>query len=98
MKLFIRSTDSATCAAINFLEKNKKYDILEAKRYHTACPKILLTIRYSEHETMDIFLPWRYSDIFTVNLIDIINTSSIRSKLVYKGLDESSQRYVLGIE
>jgi hypothetical protein len=58
---------------------------------------IQLTIQYSEHETLDIFLPWRFSDLFTQGVIDIINTSSVRSILVFKELDES-QYFVLGFE
>jgi hypothetical protein len=81
------------------MEVNKKYEIIYAKRFQsTSQPTILFNIQYTEYDTMNIFLPWRYSDFFTDEIIDIINTSSIRSKLVFKGLDESSQRYVLGFE
>jgi hypothetical protein len=76
------------------MEVNKKYVIVHAKRFHnTSHP-----IQYSEHETLDIFLPWRFSDLFTHTFIDIINTAYVRPILVFKGLDESRQYFVLGFE
>jgi hypothetical protein len=98
MEIYVRLSDSASCVSINLLEVNKKYVILHAKRFHTAShPIILFTIQYSEHKT-DIFLPERFSGIFTDRLIDIINTSAIHTTLVFKGLDGSSHFFVLGFE
>jgi hypothetical protein len=81
------------------MEVDKKYVVVHARRFqNTSHPIIKLTIRYSEHETLDIFLPWRFSDLFTPGGIDIINTSSVRSIFAFKGLDESRQYFVLGFE
>jgi hypothetical protein len=81
------------------LGKNKKYEIPNVKRLRNGYePKLLLTIQYSEDVTMDIFLSWRYSDLFTVEIIDNMNSSSVRAYLVFKEINESLESFVLGFE
>jgi hypothetical protein len=90
MKIFIRPTDAATYDSINLLEVEKKYVIVHAKRFHNTI--IQPAIQYSEHETLDIFLPWSFSSTFTHKII----TASVRSILIFKGLDQLAQYYVIG--
>jgi hypothetical protein len=69
MEIYVRLSDSATYVSISLMEANKKYVVVHARRFqNTSHPIIKLTIQYSEHEMLDIFLPWRFSDPFTPRL------------------------------
>jgi hypothetical protein len=97
MELIIKPTDKAAFGAMSFLDKNKKFDILGAIRH----PNVLieLTIQYNEEMTMDIFLPWRYSVLFTDEFIDNMKSSSSdRTYLVVGRFEESRESSALRIE
>jgi hypothetical protein len=99
MKILIRPSDAAKRLSIDRLEVNKKYEILHEQRVRTTTrPIIFLNIQYSEDETHCISLTERCSGISSNYIIDIINTSSIRTYLVFEGFDESTQYFVLGFE
>jgi hypothetical protein len=99
MEFYDRLSDPITSVTINLMEINKKYVIVHANRFrNTSHPIIKLTIQHSEDERLDIFLDWRFSELFTATIIDSINTDYILSILIFKGLDESAQYYVIGYE
>jgi len=58
----------------------------------------LFTLRISDTDVVQVFLPQRYSDVVTDTDIQTINSEVIDLSLVYKGVCESSRTYLLAVE
>jgi len=77
--------DATSSRSINIIEldRDKKYPIVSAKRFTTKFgPTSLLTIHDSD--SLNIFLPKRYSEVISDDDIDKINKNSISLNLIYK--------------
>ena len=59
---------------------------------------VVLTLRSSDTNIVQVFLPQRYSDVLTDTDIQSINSGAVDLNLVYKGVCESSKAYLLAVE
>ena len=59
---------------------------------------VVFTLRKSDANVVQVFLPQRYSDVVTEADILSINSKCNDINLVYKGLCESSKAYILAVE
>jgi len=97
-KRFVEATTTAS-ANISSLILNRPYPIVHAKRINTKYgPTVLLSIRDVDEKIVDIFLPKRYANVVTDEDLENINCRSLYLNLVYKGLCESSNSYLLAID
>jgi len=101
MDLAKKFEEAMSCKTVNIntLEINHKYPITGAKRITNKFgPTILLTIRDSQSDTVQVFLPKRYSAVFSDDDMDKINTNAVSLNLVYRGICAASKSYLLAIE
>ena len=61
-------------------------------------PSVVLTLRISETNIVQVFLPKRYIEVISDSNIDDINSKAVSLHLVYKGVCESSKSYLSAIE
>jgi hypothetical protein len=81
------------------LEINIKYPIFEAQSVVTKYgPTVLLSIKDKPYNTIKVFIPKRYSTIFSEADTNSINAQNVLLHLVYKGMCDKSKSYILGIE
>jgi len=59
---------------------------------------VLLTIRDSETDTLQILLPKRFSAVISDDDIDKINANSVSLNLEYRGICATSKSYLLAVE
>jgi len=93
--------EATSCTSLNLssLEINKLYLIFRAKRITTKYrPTVLLSIRDSEANMVQFFLPKRYSVVISDNDVDKINSKPVSLNLVCKGICEDYKSYLLAIE
>jgi hypothetical protein len=93
--------EATTTASVNIssLILKRLYPIVHANRINTKYgPTVLLSIRDVDENVVDIFLPKRYANVVTDEDLENINSRSVYLNLVYKGLCESSNSYLLAID
>jgi len=100
-KKFEDATASASCASANIsnLILNRPYPIVRAKRITTKfVSTILLCIRDTDEQLVQIFLPKRYASVVSDEDIAKINSRYIYLNLVCKGMFERTKSYLLAID
>ena len=94
--------DGVTCdttICVSELDMNRKYRILWAKRLTTRFGStVILTIKGEDSAEAQIFLPRRYSDVFTDSDTEQINSNTVFLHLIFKGVCTSTKAYLLLIE
>ena len=90
-KRFDEATAYATVSVAS-LEPHKRYPVIRAKRLSTKYGiSVVFTLRNSDSNVVQVFLPKRYNDVVTDADIRSINSECIHVNLVYKGVCESSK-------
>ena len=98
-KKFEDATASASCASVNtsILILNRPYPIVRAKRITTKFEStVLLSIRDTDVQLIQIFLPKRYASVVSDDDISKINSRTKYLNLVYKGMCEKTRSYFAG--
>jgi len=94
--------DEATAyntVSVASLEPHKRYPVIRAKRLSTKYGmSVVFTLRNSDANVVQVFLPQRYSDVVTDADILSNNSECNDINLVYKGVCESSKAYILAVE
>jgi hypothetical protein len=89
---------SCITVKIGFLETEKPYPIQHAQRVDTRFgPTVLLSLRESEFTLRKVFLPRRYSGVVSDEDIDLINSGRAKLHLIYKGVCEHTNGFILSI-
>jgi len=97
-KRFDEATAYSTVSVAS-LEPHKRYPVIRAKRLSTKYGmSVVFTLRNSDANVVQVFLPQRYSDVVTDADIVSINSESTDLNLVYQGVCESSKAYILAVE
>jgi len=90
---------SRTSVNISSLVMNKLYPIVRAKRMNTKFGStVLLSIRDSDENIVQIFLRKRYSDVVSDDDMENINSKAFYLNLVYKGICDTSKSNFLAID
>ena len=100
-KKFEDATASASYASVNISTSilNRPYPIVRARRITTKFGStVLLSIRNTDEQLVQIFLPRRYASVVSDEDIAKINSSSIYLNLLYKGMSEKTKSYLLAID
>ena len=100
-KKFEDATASASCASVNncSLILNRPYPIVRAKRKTTKFGStVLLSIRDTDEQLVQIFLPKRYASVVSDEDIAKIISRSIYLNLVYKDMCERTKSFLLAID
>ena len=78
---------------------NKKYPNVRAKRVNTQYGgSVLLTVEDSPEQLVKVFLPNRYSVLFTNDDIECINSKCVELHLIYMGICQNTKSHKLEIE
>ena len=80
MDLAKRFEEATAYASVNVtsLEPHKLYPIIRAKRIPTKyVPTVVLTLRISETNIVQVFLPERYSEVLSDTDMDSINSKTV---------------------
>ena len=97
----IQKIDGVTCdttVCVPELVVNRKYRILQAKRLTTRFgPTVILTVKGEDAVPTQVFLPRRYSDLFSDTDIEQINSNIVFLHLVFKGVCPTTKAYLLAI-
>ena len=85
--------------SVSELDVNRKYRILKAKRV-TICfgPTVILTVKDGRAAPEQIFLPRKYSDVFTDTDIEQINSNTVFLHLIFKGIRPTAKAYLLALD
>ena len=76
-----------TTVSVSELDVNRKYRILRAKRLITRFgPTVILSVKDEGAAPVQIFLPRRYSDVFTDMDIEQVNSNAVFLHLISKGV------------
>ena len=100
-KKFEDATASASCASVNIssLILNRPYRIVRAKRVTTKFGStVMLSIRDTDEQLIQIFLPKRYASVVSDDDISKINSRTKYINLVYKGMCEKTRSCLLAID
>jgi len=100
-KKFEDDTANASSASVNIstLTLNRPYPFVCARRITTRFGStVLLSIRDTDEQLVQIFLPRRYASVVSDEDIAKINFRSIYLNLVYKGMCEKTKSYLLAID
>jgi hypothetical protein len=93
-------TASATAVlSIDSLDVGLKYPIVLAAKVKTRYgPSIVLTLRDDEEsKVLKVFLPSGYYSLFSDADIDVINSQSVKYSFVYRGRNEKTRAFNIGI-
>jgi hypothetical protein len=83
---------------INSMELDRKYSIIHAERIDKKLgPTVLLSIKESPYNIVKVFMPKRYSSVFSDEDIESINSQKVSFNLIYKGMCKKSKSYILAI-
>ena len=94
-----KEASSNRSVTISSLHKNKEYPVLRAERVETKYGvSILLTVRESSVDVVRVYLPKRYTDVFTDPNIVSINNGILKFKLIYHGVCEKTNAFLLSLE
>ena len=91
---FVVASAIASSASVNIrsLVVNRLYPIVRAERITIKFGStVLLSIRDSNEQVVQIFLPKRYANVVSDVDMDKINSRSIYLNLVYKGICEKNK-------
>jgi hypothetical protein len=90
---------SPNCSVtISSLQKIKEYPVLRAERVETKYGvSILLTVRESSVDVVRVYLPKRYTDVFTDPNIISINDGTLKFNLIYHGVCEKTNAFLLSL-
>ena len=78
---------------------DRKYPIVRARRVNTRFGEtVLLTIGNSPEQLVKVYLPNRYSVLFTDDDMECTNSKCVQLHLVYKGTCQNTKSHKLGIE
>jgi hypothetical protein len=95
----IAELESRHYLSLRYLEPDRKYSILRAKRMQTIYgPSIVLTLLDSPERLIGVFLPRGFYSVFTEHDISEINISTFKLSLIYKGTCLDTQAFKLSIE
>ena len=99
-KKFEDATASASSASVNIstLILNRPYPIVRARRITRFGSTVLLSIRDTDEQLVQIFLPRRYASVVSDEDMAKINSRSIYLNLVYEGMCEKTKSYLLAID
>jgi hypothetical protein len=93
--------DGVTCdtnIAASELDMNRKYRILQARRLTSRFGStVILTVKGKNAVPVQVFLPRRYSDVFSDTEIKQINSKAVFLHLLFKGLFPTTKAYLLAI-
>jgi len=90
---------SSTLVNISSLVVSMSYPIVRAKQINTKfISTILLSIRDSDVNIVQIFLPKLYSDVVSDYDMEKINSKAVYLNLVYKDNCDTSKMYFLAID
>jgi hypothetical protein len=88
-----------TTVSISELDENRKYRILQARRLTTRFgPTVILTVKSEDPAPIQVFLPRRYSDVFSHMDIEQISSNVVFLHLIFKGICPATKAYLLAIE
>jgi hypothetical protein len=95
----VASATSNTIVWISTLSVGCRYTITSAERVTTRFgPTVLLGIIFNELQGVKVFLPKRYSAVFSDSDTEDINMSKVKLFLIYKGTCEMSRAILLDVE
>ena len=81
------------------MEINRKYPIVAAERVDTKYgPRVLLSVKDEPHNIVKVYLTRRYSARMSEEDINSINAQKVLLHLVYKGVCDKTQSFIVGIE
>jgi len=84
---------------INSLESDRKFPIVHAERSITKFGlTVLLSVKYSPFNLVEVFMPKCYSSAFADDDIDSINSLKVSPILIYKGTWMKSNSCILATE
>jgi len=101
MVLTKRFEEASAYASDNIasLEPHIQYPIVRAKRLSTKFGmSVVFTLRFSDTNVVQVFLPQRYCDDVTDTDIQSINSGAVNLNLVYKGVCDTSNAYLLAVD
>ena len=88
-----------TTVSVSELNENRKYRILQARLLNTRFgPTVILTVKSEDAAPIQVFLPRRYSDVFSDMDIEQINSNVVLLHLIFKGMCPATKAYLLAIE
>ena len=97
-KQFQKASSSNTIQ-IGSMEVDRKYPIVRAERAVTKFGKtILLYLRESPSILVKVFLPTRYSSVFTDDDVNSVNSGEVSVNLVYRETCPKTKSYMLAVE
>jgi hypothetical protein len=100
MSLCERFAETSCIQAIHIgsLDKETPYSVVRAERMNTKYGvSILLTIKMSPGKVVSIFLPKRYTPVFSDVDIDSINNGTVKVDIVYRGTCEQTNAHLLSL-
>ena len=81
------------------LDIGRRYEILSAERISTRYgPSVLLTITVGPSDNARVFLPTRYTQVFTDADLADVNTGRLHLHLIYRGTCPQTHSYMLDLE
>ena len=93
--------DGVTCdtnISVSKLDVNRKYRILQATCLITRFgPNVIFTVKCENVALFQVFLPRRYSDVFSDTDIEQINSNAVFLHLLFKGVCPTTEAYLLAI-
>ena len=98
VKRFEEATAYASVSVAS-LEPHNRHPIIRSKRFSTIFGmSVVFTLRSSDTTIVQVFLQQQYSDVVTDADIQSINSGAVELNLVYKGVCESSNAYLVAVE
>ena len=90
---------SANVVRVNTLDEGRRYPVTYAQRQDTQYgPSILLTLRVDPTNSVTIYHPKRFTEVFQDGDIEHINTGTRSYHLVYHGRYPGSRSFKLTLE
>ena len=84
---------------ITSLEKEKSYSVIGAERMQTKNGiSIHLTIKMTSTDSVRVFLPRHFTLTFSDDDIDTINNGMIKINLIFHGIREKTNAYMLSLK
>jgi hypothetical protein len=99
LKSKFEATTSSTVININALIPNRPYEIGYVERVETKYgPSVLMTLKMTATSSAKIFLPKRYSGLFSDDDIEAIQNNTVKLQIIYLGTDPKTKSYDMAIE
>jgi hypothetical protein len=84
---------------INKVVVDRKYPVIKTEQMSTKFGStVLLNLKDEQYKIVKVFLPKRYSSVFSDEDIEFINLLKISLLLIYKGTCAQSKSYILAIK